>query len=116
MSLKDSSYNNAIDQTNYLRSKYGGDITKIGKGQVISYLKDLLLICEDGIITRSETAFLISETLWSKLVREDPKLESIAMLATMLEVPQFIEGENLNLHWAELVEKINKLHNSEGLD
>ena len=109
MSLKDSSYNDAINQTDFLRKKYGGDVTKLNKKQLTAYMAELLDLCEDGIILRSDCAFLISETYWSPIVRDDPELDSIARLASLLEVPSFIEPVNPNEHWIELIDKINAL-------
>ena len=115
MALRDSAHNDAINQTDYLRSKYGGDITKLDRKNVASYIADLITICEEGIISQLDATFLISETLWSGVVRNDSELESIAMLATMLEVSNLPGEEYSHRHWEELVEKIHALVQEEGL-
>jgi hypothetical protein len=109
MSLKDSAHNDAISQTDFLREKFGGDITKLNKNQLVSYMSELLALCENGTITRSDCAFLISETYWSPIVRDDTELDSIVRLASLLEVPSFIEPNNPNEHWAELIDKVDSL-------
>lgn len=109
MSLKDSAYNDAIKQTDFLRKKYGGDVTKLNKKQLTGYMSELLDLCEDGIISRPDCAFLISETYWSPIVRDDSDLDPIVRLASLLEVPSFIEPNNPNEHWIELTDKVNAL-------
>lgn len=109
MSLKDSSYNDAISQTDFLRKKYGGDVTKLNKTQLVSYMAELLDLSEDGTISRTDCAFLISETYWSPIVRDDPGLDSAVRLASLLEVPSYIEPANPNEHWVELVEKVHAM-------
>jgi hypothetical protein len=78
----------------------------------LEYCSQLLLMARNEPSSRPVIAEYIAGTMFMDAVDHDPKIESVALLAGELEVPEGQFDGNYETSWAELVSAIKELSGS----
>ena len=80
-------FNKALEASKAIRDQYPREEIQDTPTLVLEYYQTLIDFCEQGGITRKQACFLIADTMHYNCVRAIGDLESIAIAAGHLELP-----------------------------
>jgi hypothetical protein len=80
-------YNKALEAAKDIRERYPKYEIQDTPALVLEYYWELISFHDTGGITRKQASFLIADTMWYNCVRTNYVLESIAIEAGCLELP-----------------------------
>lgn len=111
----DRNFNRAIKLTQSIRDSYDKDVLYSDPKTLIDYYAKLVDLNRKGKINESETAFLITDTVWFEAVSYNPDVEVLVVLASELELmgsPRV--SPRAKDHWEKLTRLIRFQHKNYG--
>jgi hypothetical protein len=104
----DRAFDRAIELTKELRENYGDDELYNNPSMLSGYYADLIELTDEGMLTREEAAFLISDTVWFKAVSYYQNIEKVVKLADYFVLALARSDNREQQRWGRLVQSIEQ--------
>lgn len=101
-------YRNTIKKVSRYRDEFLAARTEDKVLAYIDYCEQVIKMFDDGIINRREACYAIADLMFDDTVSSIPELESIALKAGNLELPENIVSGKPDKEWTKLKQWIKE--------
>lgn len=103
-----TNYQNTIKKVSKYRDKFLAAKTEDKASAYVDYCEQVIKMFDDGTINRREACYAIADLMFDDTISSNPELESIALQAGNLELPENIVSGNSDAEWERLIKWIQE--------